>query len=604
MQIRKLKVTSFRSWDKLNFEFRQGISVLEGSNGSGKSSIRMAAIYAVTGSIPNIKKSGLVKEDATSPFSTELTLFDSLSGKDIVIRRTSTRASVEVDGVSLGIRENSVLDRFKSSLAHTFLSPEQTSFIDLPNSKRKDMLEASIPELFILRGHCADKFKRISKALARNRNNCTIKVHGYASQAQALKETIALLERSIQEEKQRLEDLEKSLTVSLPYTEHEHQKHKESYDSLLEKRKKHVKFIKDVTAFLDNVEHRQALLSRDASALASVKKEYDVHKGKEASYVEMTDTLEDSSLCTSCSNPLVCKVCSAPVLEEDSPRNKALNQLAQIRSKLAILSKDLERFADNASKIAIPPDAEVSQRKEQLKQSRASVSSLEEDIQVLKDKIDHYVQEKAQIERVKSIANDESALRVLAANVKSTKAKIKTIDAFILAGQQRIESLTVLGDSYLKMATMSDKVIPTLYIEQFVKLLETNANFLLKHISNLKIMMLTTDKQIDISISGKDFHQLSSGERQRARIAIILAFSLMAKSTDTLFLDEVFDTHVDAEGIEDLAYLLRNVISSFYSKILIVTFKPELSALLNPDNHYVVTKEDGSSKLTTTITAG
>ena len=150
--------------------------------------------------------------------------------------------------------------------------------------------------------------------------------------------------------------------------------------------------------------------------------------------------------------------------------------------------------------------------------------------------------------------------------------------------------------------TIMNEVMPSVYFNMFLSRLNDFCNFLLSQISTMRLELGANDDGITITVDGKEVKQLSSGERQRVRIATTLAFALMAPGTDTLFIDEVFDAGLDAEGVQALAMLLSTHMKSFFEKIIMISHQPDLSSAIGADRVIHITAEENGSVMRTSFT--
>lgn len=104
-QFKKIKLTNWQSFIDQEYEFKNGIPVLlvginndaddAESNGSGKSSLQEALYYIITGeSIRKVKNSELINNDCES-CEIELTIFNSISNRNLIVTRQLSRKSAE-----------------------------------------------------------------------------------------------------------------------------------------------------------------------------------------------------------------------------------------------------------------------------------------------------------------------------------------------------------------------------------------------------------------------------------------------------------------------------------------------------------------------------
>lgn len=190
-----------------------------------------------------------------------------------------------------------------------------------------------------------------------------------------------------------------------------------------------------------------------------------------------------------------------------------------------------------------------------------------------------------------------SSMDAMQATVNSLKDRKATIEAALTTKRRTLDIAAKLLSSFEEASGTTYTTLPIMYFNVFLRKLTAACDYLLQSVSDMSIEMSANGDGIFIQVDGKDLNQLSSGELQRVRIAVTLSFALLAVRSDTLFLDEVFDTAMDADGIAMLAELLNKTMRRFYDKIVVITHNETLAALLRPQHIVTIWKDDTGSHM-------
>jgi DNA repair exonuclease SbcCD ATPase subunit len=150
--------------------------------------------------------------------------------------------------------------------------------------------------------------------------------------------------------------------------------------------------------------------------------------------------------------------------------------------------------------------------------------------------------------------------------------------------------------------------IPNMKVEGFLASLEDRTNNYLSSISDR--MFVEIDSQRDLKSGGvkeeiayrvhnpdkdiTDYHSYSGGERQRVKIANILAFSDLLGQMDIMILDEVLELSLDEDGKTSVMDLLREKANSI-GTIFVVTHSDVMKEKL--DSVIRIRKNDGVSEI-------
>jgi ATPase subunit of ABC transporter with duplicated ATPase domains len=248
---------------------------------------------------------------------------------------------------------------------------------------------------------------------------------------------------------------------------------------------------------------------------------------------------------------------------------------------------------DSAAITQITHDANMAQ---------SNVNKLEAAKIDISGKIQQYNIAVRNMEEVKSLKIDMNTANSIKANIDDMVSRINAAEKLLVRKRKVVDIMTTTERNLQTATEAMNTVLPSIYFDHFLTRLTTYCNYLLDTISEMEMEMTADDNGIHIRVDNKNFHQLSSGEKQRVRTETTLAFSLLSRQSDTLFIDEVFDAYIDEEGVGDLANMLSTVIREFYAKVIVVSHQPYLTTALKPDHILFIEKDDnGASDIVKTV---
>lgn len=600
MQFIKLMLSGFRSWERAAFEFQPGLTTLCGVNGAGKSSIRMAAQYAITGAVPKHTKAELVKENTKAPFSVELHMLTDDNEK-LVLRRTSSKTTLTVGTSDASVRENSYLSRLRTALYHTFLSPDQAAFVDVQDFKRKEMLYELIPEVAMLRTVCVPRLKDHMKRYYQKRTNVMQNIYNVEAVIQEQRRAIAVARDNYQQEISRLKALEDSMQAELPYSEEEADHFVSEIERLANDIAAYQKYIAEATAWVEKAMYTNNLNASVTNTYNALVNALNNTRNQIAAYADITASAPQAVKC-SCGADLRCAVCDEPVVIKNVMAQANTDTLTALKNKEAQLLLDVEKQGKLVEAANIVDSGEIQKTRNEINKSQNAVNALTGVKIEYQGKLQQFNIAKQNLAAVKDMRIDKRTAESIKAAIDDTQARIDNAEAVLV---RKKKSMDIMVDTEKKMQLAVDAMnttLPAIYFDHFLTQLTTYCNYLLDTISTMEMEMTATDDGIHIKVDGRNFHQLSSGERQRVRTATTLAFSLLSKQSDTLFIDEVFDAYIDEDGIEDLATMLTTVVRNFYAKVIVVTHQPYLTTALHPDHIIFIEKDENeTSQISKTV---
>ena len=149
----------------------------------------------------------------------------------------------------------------------------------------------------------------------------------------------------------------------------------------------------------------------------------------------------------------------------------------------------------------------------------------------------------------------------------------------------------------LKLLTSKDSFIRKKIIEQNLSYLNTRLTHYLDRIGLPHTVVFQNDLSVNIEELGRDldFGNLSRGESTRLVLSMSWAFRDVFESLYTpinvLFIDELLDTGLDSQGVENALGLLKQMARERHKSIWLVSHKDELAGRV--ENILKVVKENG-----------
>ena len=171
-----------------------------------------------------------------------------------------------------------------------------------------------------------------------------------------------------------------------------------------------------------------------------------------------------------------------------------------------------------------------------------------------------------------------------------------------------INELTRLGehqDFLLKLLTNKDSFVRKKIIEQNLSYLNQRLTYYLDRIGLPHSVIFQNDLTVEITELGRDldFDNLSRGERNRLILSMSWAFRDVWESLyspiNVLFIDELVDSGMDAQGVENSLALLKKMSRERDKSIWLVSHRDELAGRV--ENILRVVKEHGFTSYNTDI---
>ncbi len=589
LKILRLKALNFRSWDRLAYEFKAGLTLLTGNNGAGKTSIRYATQYALVGLVPGLKK-GELRRNAENVKQMYALLDCEINGVPTTIKRTMTGTEVTQNGETFGVRDMTFFDQIKVAMGFAFLSSEQAMFVDVQEHKRKEMLNSLIPEVGFLRKKATPRCKELLLVLHGKKVKVTHDIDSLYILVDELKDALRNAESAYDDEARRIAQLEAKIEEGLPMTRAEFQESKELLQNHQDEFNRVMKVYNECTEWVTKALKHNERVSAVGTEIAS----FDTRISNATIQRQgLIDRLEDAKRmmqCPKCHGKVVCESCGSPVILEDRSAEFEA-EIAKLTETIAHLQGQRDaKYKQLSERQAVISKQDIANTEKRAEAAKKSALEHREAGKAIEEDIKAFEIAEARIQEISKITVKREHLTKLGENVQAIRNRVAMAEEGIARKSRTVD---VIEKNIMNMnaavSIMYEKM-PAVYYNIFLTKLSDFCQFLLAEISDMKISLGATEDGISIIVDDKEVKQLSSGERQRVRIATTLAFSLMAPKTDTLFIDEVFDTALDAEGVEDLAKLLSGHIRTYFPKIVMVSHRSDIAMSVGADRVVAIMK--------------
>ena len=575
IQIRDLTVRNFMSvgnaTQAINFDRRDLTLVLgenldlggDGSrNGTGKTTIINALSYALYGqALTNIRRDNLVNK--TNGKNMLVSLDFAINGRDYRIERGrkpnvlkfyvdseqkaaeddsqgDSRETQEAIETALGMTH----DMFRHVLAlNTYTEP----FLSLKANDQRIIIEQLLG--ITLLSERAERIKELNRATKDAISQEEMTIRAIQTANARIEEQITSLEnrRTLWKKKQQ-QDVS-GLQDAISALEHidiesEVQAHRDLEAYHLKKKQidEHQKWIRQIDQDQSKLEKDQAKLRRDIDAL----KEHRCH----ACGQELHDSKQDEILGE---KQKTLQEIALQLLTNDTQRNEHRNELddlSELGTAPTVFYDDLEQALNH----------------------RNSLETLKKDLAARSAEADPYTE---QIEDMRGQALQQVTYDTL----------------------NELTRLQEHQDFLLKLLTNKDSFVRKKIIEQNLSYLNQRLTHYLDRIGLPHQVVFQNDLTVEITELGRDldFDNLSRGERNRLILSMSWAFRDVWESLyhpiNVLFIDELVDSGMDTQGVENSLALLKKMSRERNKSIWLVSHRDELAGRV--ENILRVVKEGG-----------
>lgn len=538
-----LRLKNFRSYGNTFTEFqldRNQSTVIVAKNGAGKSSILAGITFALFGKVPGEKKEKLVNDINDKDCVVELECEN--NGNKILVRRGIKPAifDIVVNGNSVdqvGIRdqqryfEESVLGFNLDSFLQVVSISGSTykPFFRLTAGERRAMVERLLDILV---------FSKMYATNLANANQTKNDVRDLEASIEKYEASINSLKRGLEEVQSKDADLKEMIDAQI--------------DALMQKQQIAQQKIAEIDLELETIPsagNKLSSLKESLDKCNKFKTEFSTSKKNATKFIKF---LEENSTCPTCTSELTHEFKHVSSKERKDKIDGILNKEAQLDKTIARIKNDIEDIIANENrKTVLLNDKGKFQN---------AIGIYNSNIKAEKNKL------------TVSDSTSEVNLRneIIKQGAVLDSLKQKLLDKLVEKQYNELQSL-ILKDSGIKSRVIR-QIIPKMNVEvnKFLSELELSARFEMDEEFNETIYRRFKDVT--------NYSNMSAGERTRVDIAILFTWREIAKSKNSLncnilFLDEIFDSTLDNDGIAVFVKLLKSITDT---NVFLISHKSEV----------------------------
>jgi len=551
-----------------SFNFRNGIDLVIGSNGLGKSTFVDALTYGLFGKpFRKIKIGSLINNKNNKQSWVEVVFligenrFKIIRGQKPEIfeiykenKNNSEFELVEKPSTNKdyqNILENNILqfgeNVYRQLIALGANLSSSKNFMDLSKSEKEEVLQV-ITDTAIF-NQIKEKVKEQKLVQKTNLTEYEYRVSLLSTSIQSTKNNISAMENQnsefISNKDKILADLKKEK------------------DEILEKLENYPKaFLILDSIHIEWLENAPIMKELESKLENITEKEHDTRA-------------KSRTLISNEQNKIICPSCNFEIKEKlPYSKSELKEELLLIQTKKNVLNSEISNLKDSQDN----KFQKVKNRKR-----------LEQNKQQLEIQLENVELRISNTESWKSVDIDYCELEKMENDFILVKEKLISIKGEM---SDLIDLEEIVSDKFLKGVILNQQ-LPFLnkYINEFLELFESKFNFVIDSEFNEKIISRHQDN---------DFNSLSNGQKQRISLSILFAFLKLIEekngiSTNLLILDEYLDSSLDQEGIEEVMNILDSVFSS-KKDVVLISHNTDIKNKLELLNRTIeVYSEDGFS---------
>ncbi len=566
IELKSIELKNFRSWKHLIYPFKDGITLLEGKIGTGKSSIILAIKYALQGNIEGLRKSDLVRE-GQDDLLVKLDML--IEDRNVTILRKKSGIQLFIDSIPYHFKHNSLLDNIKNRTKFAFLFGF-SSFLDLRPNERKKYIENLLPDMEFLRKTVDDYLFKMEKNVEFKIGKINLSL--WEDHLKFLTENLEVIKNEIKDTKVKLRKAmkEKKKEITKKYN-------LDDIETKIEELKLQKQ---EIESKLSNLNEEKLKKSKDLDSIVVFEKRHDFIKNKIKELKKNLKNLEISIKFEKC------KWCGQEIKDLKFIQEKKDELESEIKEQIVIL-KDLGKKLSKLSSESIKN--EIRNLDELIKSNEKMKYEIQLQINDLQAELNFY---KAEMENKQKIFDVieiyKKQLRDLNERKEQIEKEIEKTERIYKIKQNSLDVLDKLL-AKIKDSRIELKEIIKKYYDLFISKLV----FAMNAFSEGKI---TVDENLVFKYNGRKYEKLSSGQKQLMKISASLALAYFAHSVDVIAIDETFDVNLDLEAQEKLAQMLANL-KTIFRKIIIISHNSDLKNVIKFDNIQHVDLIDGKSHL-------
>lgn len=593
IELQELYLENFRSWKKLHIEDfnNKGLCLIQASNGSGKSSIRMAIEYLILDktsdevSVTDIPTNGTESCKIYGKFLYNNNVIEITKYRNHNKYKNSTIVVFNNDKDKFTANDRRVTQKnietlFKITPAILFTSTIFTtnspSFVEAKESERKDILYDILPLEIYAELYLSVKGKIKITESEINKLKTTI-----SNKEDALKD----LESTTSTLNAKADNFNTDIKSEIIYIKKQLKALKP--EDVLETRTKIINLKNQINPDIssDLLSNVDTTISEFNSLLAEL--------NTEKKYIDRNISNSESSIC--------------PVLNEQCDRLE--KHTAELAKKY---NKELAKINKRIDKISYKKDAATEEReniKSIIDENKAveyelyKAETFLKDIESKNESIEQ--NKKSMLEKIDELKARENPYIDL---IEDTKIKIGRTKKEIKELSGKIgELVDDLKYYHFYETAFSKSGIPNMKAEGFLDTLEDKTNEYLNAVSKRMFVEIDSQSELKAGVREKisynvnhpdkeikNYFSYSGGERQRVKIADIFAFNSLISRFNFLFLDEILEGSLDSAGKSEVIKLLRHKAKEVGSLFVVShddSIKGSFDTVIN------IIKEEGVSKI-------
>ena len=313
--------------------------------------------------------------------------------------------------------------------------------------------------------------------------------------------------------------------------------------------------------FTTKINEEKINLDRVVDLISTTKKDIALIKKEIKDSKEALETLEHAPYCPTCKTPTDNPIVKKYIEETKNSISSNNIKLKELTDKLTKADKVQNKLKNNIDKLH--------ELEKQNNLVKTNIDKLEHKIDIQKTNIEHEKNRTLELSNIIS----ESKIEELTNNMKSSEINFdNSVKQFnynkVLRG--------ILGEVGVRKYVMS-KVLPYLNqkVNQYLQLLGSDYSLLFD--SNLQEKIIARSREV------RSYDSFSSGEKKRIDLSVLLSLMDVAKmqnsvDTNILILDEIIDSSMDSEGVENFLDFLSTGFREIYKDkaIYIITHRKEI----------------------------
>lgn len=521
--------------------FKNGLHLVAGKNGHGKSCIIEALFFCLYGQpYRKINIDQLINRKNKSKLYTECAF--SIDEKEYVITRTLlpnkisiTENGKEFDLLSskklvqeeinriLGIEPN--LFRQVICLAVNYNKP----FLSLPSMEKRNIAE-SIFNIKVF----GDMLKILKK------NSSGLKV-----QSEINKKSLGLMEANLVSFRKQMK------TLALASKDFEKDKQKDLQE--VANKKAHFQTEIEVCENLEKILLEKSSVSIDQQienslleCLSNTEKRISINNFQVKEAYSNISLLNKNDICPCCKSLLT-----------PEHRDKEIKTLEEKISWISNENESLDKVSDSA-RVALENEK---QKIDDIKKAENELEKILNKKSILLKELDHLLEKQKTIES-----------RVINLNIESMNSDFETRkNEYSELYTENRDLNNKIKNNNLISEILSDTGIKTFFLRKMIPLFNSKVNEYLNRFE-LAIQVIFNEAMDEIiKVPGQDseisYFSFSEGEKKRIDIAILFSFIEMTKiicnwNCNVLMMDEIMDSATDTDGLDKMMYTIKNFVGS------------------------------------------